>query len=521
MYEGKPNLTEDESTHLCFAYHLQAWDFRGKGDYKSATVLREKIIVIEPLEFEGFMNLGDDYVSMKDYENAIRVYELMAAIKPEYEDETDDIKGYYYQSMAELYEKKKEYATAITYWEKQLALVDVTHFDAADIHKKIAECYKHIDGGVKYDEHGKSIEWLKEKINKEPDKSNLQRHYRKLAKEYTDAKQTANAMASYNKAIEILEEMINDSAVYYNHLNYERDRAEVYSEMGNYSKAIELFEEVAAKTKDKQVTFTYYKLANLYSDLNNFPKAIANYHKMLDINNRDHAALEGLCGIYLFQKKWDILQPYCEQLIEMWPDSSPRAYTTLALCYDEKDNYQIIIDLIEKAIEVNHDEDEELSGQCHSMLGTMYWKYFSNGEKAYEHYKKMMSFNPDAETKGKADMYLVLMMFKPEGMEWAAKFHQEFPTVQPMKVDRPKLTPEEIKALPYHHENVPEGIAESSQLTYDTKLAFEKDLRTNPIYKEYFKQYDPYSVREFIMNYVNHKMSLLSSAKYNTNPDET
>jgi len=519
MFEGKLNHTEEEINYLTFAYHLQACDCHEMGDFKKAAFLREKIIVLEPLEWEGFKNLGDDYVSMKDYDNAIRVYDMMHAIKHKYKEDSEDIKGYYFESMAELYEKKKDYATAITYWEKQLALVDVTFFNAADIHKKIAECYKHIDKSVKYDEHGKSIEWLNEQINKETDTSNLVRHYRKLASEYTEAKQGANANGCYRKAIEILEEKIKDPKMSYNHLHYEGDIAEIYSEMGNKAKAIELFEEIAPKIKDNQVTFTYYKLGELYASLNNFPKAIENYRKMLEINNRDHAALEQLCAIYLHLKKWDILQPYCEQLIEMWPDSSPRAYTTLALCFDEKDNYQKIIDLIENAIEVNHDEDEVLSGQCHCMLGTLYWKYHGNGEKAYEHYKKMMSYEPTEELKQQAGMYLVLMMFKPEGMAWADKFYKEFPVKKEVEANRPILTQEEIKALPYHHSKVPEDIVETSQLTYETKMAFAKELQTNPKYKEYFKQYEPYSVKEFIMNYVNHKMSLLSSAKYYANPD--
>jgi len=114
MFEDKPNLTEDEINYLSFAYHLQACDFHEMGDYKKAAFLREKIILLEPLEWEGYMNLGEDYVAMKDYDNAIRIYDLMAEIKSKYKEDSDDIKGYYYQSMAELYEKKKDYTTAIS-----------------------------------------------------------------------------------------------------------------------------------------------------------------------------------------------------------------------------------------------------------------------------------------------------------------------------------------------------------------------------------------------------------------------
>lgn len=521
LYDGKKKLSEDGKYSLKMAYHFKAHFLEEQPDKKEVIELEKKKIAISKKTAEGYTHLARAFRDDKDYENCKKTLDNILDMEPGHFPNDHYNKNFYWSALAEMYEKMKNYPEMIKCYEEQLNLTEYNFYDPQDIHEKIAKTMKKMGITEEYDEHGKSIEWLKKKIEVETDKTHLWMHYNNIALAYRGAKDGVNTTKSFQKAIEILDELINDPEISYNKIHFQKKQAEVHHAMGNTAKSIEINEDVAANQKDDQKRLTWKDLAEYHAEQNQLGKALEYYYKMLNLNKNDYQALEGLCLIYVHQKKFDLLKPICEQIIETNPDRDAKVYVMLATCYDEKNDHLKIIELFEQAAEVNADEDEVLASQIYCGLGNLYWKYLRDGEKAYNNYKKMMEFDPSEESKGQSSMYLVLMMNNPKGAEWADKFHKEFQAEKEVAVNRPLLTPEEIKALPYHHSHVTNDTVAEGEKKYNFKLEFEEDLKTNPKYQEYFKEYSPDSVQDFIKDYVKHKMQLLQNAKHYAGREET
>jgi len=521
LYDGKKNIGEDGEYSLGMAYHFKAYFLEEKPDKKEIIELEKKKLALEPDEPELYTHLASAYLDDKDYENCKKTLDKIFNVKASYVHSDHDIKQYYWSGLAKMYEAKKEYKEVIKCNEELLELTEYHFYDPQKYHENIANARKKMGLTEVYDEHGQSIEYLKKKIKEDTKPDHLWIHHNNIALAYRGAGDRKNEMKSFQKAIDILDEIIKDSEILHNKFHYQKKQADVYYAMGNNSKTLEIYEDVAANQKDDQVRFTLKNLAEYYATFNKLDKAAETYYKMLELNKLDSQACEGLCLIYVHQKKFDLLKPICEQMIEAHPERDPKNYVMLATCFDEKDDHLKIIELFEKAAEVNADEDEVLASQIYCGLGNIYWKYLQNGEKAYENYKKMMAFDPSEESKGQSSMYLILMMNHPKGAEWADKFHKEFNAEKTVAVNRPMLTPEEIKALPYHHSHATNDSVAEAEKTYNLKLEFEEDLKTNPKYQEYFKEYSPDSVQDFISDYVQHKMKLLKDAKHYAGREET
>lgn len=67
---------------------------------------------------------------------------------------------------------------------------------------------------------------------------------------------------------------------------------------------------------------------------------------------------------------------------------------------------------------------------------------------------------------------------------------------------------------PYHYSKLPQLYTEKTLLKADMQREFEKELRTNPRYEQFFQRFDPKSVESFIQYWAAHKAHLLMLGDY-------
>src|ERR1035438_3730430 len=307
LYEGKKDIGEDGTYSLGMAYHFKAYFSEEKPDAKTIVELEKKKIALEEPCAEAYVQLASAFCDDKDYENCKMTLEKILDMKETELSEDHYNKQFYYNGLIEMYDAKKDYAEIIKCNEKLLELTEYCFYDPQEYHENIAKAMKKLGITEKYDEHGKTIEYLKKKIKEETDPTHLWRHHNNIALAYRGANDRVNERKSFQKAIDVLEEMINDPELWYNKFSNQKSQADIYYAIGNVAKTFELYEEVAANQKDDQLRFTLKDLAEYHATINQLGKAEEYYYKMLKLDKRDSQALEGLCQLYVHQKKFDLL----------------------------------------------------------------------------------------------------------------------------------------------------------------------------------------------------------------------
>src|ERR1035437_3557301 len=180
LYDGKKNIGEDGEYSLGMAYHFKAYFLEEKPDKKTIIDLEKKKLALEPDEPELYTHLAGAYLDDKDYKNCKKTLDKILKIKPTHIHSDHDIKNFYYTGLAEMYEDKKEYKEAIKCYEELLELTEYTFYDPQQYHENIANAMKKMGITKVYDEHGKTIEYLKKKIKEETDPNHLWKHHNNI-----------------------------------------------------------------------------------------------------------------------------------------------------------------------------------------------------------------------------------------------------------------------------------------------------------------------------------------------------
>jgi len=529
-YEGKDVLEQDDMHHLGEAYHAISLEYKKKGDRE-----RELYYLLKNLESaedkqQVLATIARYYIEGKEWENAEEYYKLIleapAKYGPHYNNGHFD-EAYYYSSLADMQVKKKDYKKAIAYHEKCLELNDARNNTHGHVYWSIATVYGHFDKVKQLEYWHKAIAAYeasaKEAEEGEQDiigngynqtSMRLSGYYSCLKDLYGNVGNQKKVNHFIKKTGELLKKQAEDPSG--NSKEYHEEvLADNLVEQGKFKEALKIYEKLLKEEQcEENYPSHYNKIAKAYQAKGDTKNAVKYYLKMVEADQYDGEPILELAIIYFVDKKLDLARPYLERYIELCPDENARAYSSLALCLNEKEETQLYISYFKKAIEVNDGEDEELDAVIYCGIGKTYWRVLKDADNAIDCFRKMMNCNPSDALKGDAAMNVMLMSFDPYASNLAMEFMSET-TPKPVALDyRPKLTLDEIKALPYYYKNLPEETLASATFHRNLQKEFREDLMNNPIYKEYFSKYDPFTVEDFCYGYAKHKLHLVTMGKY-------
>ena len=329
--------------------------------------------------------------------------------------------------------------------------------------------------------------------------------------------------------------------------------AETFTAGGQYQEALDVYDHLPAiaensSNKTNILHWYYRKTGEMYVALSKFKEAAACYDKDLPLWGTDYGSyetLEQLSAIHYQQRQYALAKPYLQRIIEQWPDTYPRAYTSMAMFYLEaEEDAENALNYLMKAAQVNRQTperiggiDAEIAANINGLIGMVYYKKLNDEEKAIQYYETALLCKPSKEVEAEICTALYDIYKKNGNEERAAELKDKRlgpvmlldlfngpPPPRPSlhaRLGNPKNTQEEIEKLPYYYKNLPEDSTERFKYLRHLEEEFYEDLLNNPAYKEYFKKYFPFEVKKFAYEYVKHKESLLNLARWVMDPNES
>lgn len=461
-----------------------------------------KAVELYPLYGEHLDKLGDSYLERKDIKNALATYARMAAL-PDDAPDAEYYKGERYQdSMAKFYAGQKDYKSANKMYNQMLkeAKDDV---DKASVYSQIASFYE------EQSNYKDAIANAKKAVKFNSEQFAF---IDRLARLYKDNNQFDEAKKTYKLSKKLIEAQPYNEKNFKRHCN--RGLAEIALAMNNIEEAIE-----------------YYKIElTLYTE----PKEA-------------QGSLEQISALLFQQRRYAEAEPYVLRLIELFPNKYPRAYSSMAtISYREKKDPENALNYLLMAKKANCQSEEnkmgndaESAGMIYGFIGKIYDDDYNDKEQAIENYEKALLCEPAKNIEGEIcdALYKIYM---ERGEEEKAKEYKEKRspikmlqsmfsgdwTAPPAKtlderLRNPKNTDEEIQGLPYHYSKLPKDAGEQLKFKIKMQSEFENDLKTNPLYKEYFEKHNPDYNRDFIIAYSKHKLNLVEQYKWWIDPEDS
>ncbi|MGN0014620.1 MAG: tetratricopeptide repeat protein, partial [Candidatus Gastranaerophilaceae bacterium] len=224
------NLYNTVKSSMANNIYAEADKLREKGNYTEALA---KYKSIQPQGFNSYLGIAGIYQLMKDYPNAVLYYKKALETEPNNQDVLLALTGIY------IYQNDIQNA--------DLTLRKITN------------------------KQNPKVEEMAAYINEQ--KSNIELN--KAIEKYENKE--------YAAAQTILNSLINQKTGGYLPYYY---RAMVYDAQGKYKEAVTDYESVIAK--DPTIALVYYSLGVDYDSLKNFPRAIQNYKKFLELSTENN-----------------------------------------------------------------------------------------------------------------------------------------------------------------------------------------------------------------------------------------
>ena len=532
-FEGKDPLEDEDRQYMGEAFQAISYDFKKKGNLERALDYLNKKLDVTKDKQQAFADIARFHRENKEYDKAEEYYKLMLDSPNVYGPQYNQ--AYYneacYNSLvAELYVMRKDYKKAIAFHERSLELPDKGNNGYGHVYWSIATVYGHFDKVKQHEYWLKAIKYYEasaeEDENKEPEilgggynqtAMSLSGTYYCLKDLYENMGNTKKANYYIKKLGELHKKQAEDPSG--NSKEYHESRmADSYRQAGKFKKALEIYERhLAEEEYIENKPGIYSDIAKVHKEAGDMKKATECYIKILEIEPDDEAAVLELAVIYQDDKKPDFARPYLEKYIELCPNKNPRAYSALANCINEKEEPLLFLSYMKKAAELNDDEDVDYACALYNIMAKIHWRVLKDAEAAFECLRKMMALNPTLEQQSDSSVVVMQMSFDPYASNLAMQFMTEFSPKKEKVIERPKLTLDEIKALPYYYENIPTETLAGETYRRNLQKEFREDVINNPKYKDYFKQYDPDTVVDFAFGYAKHKINLVNMAKYYAN----
>jgi tetratricopeptide (TPR) repeat protein len=478
-------------------------------NYPLALEIMHKVIELDPTCIDAILELGDLYLEMKDYKNAIATYKKVLTTP----DEDGNIwTEEYNERMASLYTEEKNYDDAIAIYDKLMQECK-TDEERSDVYEALSTMYEH-QGNFKL-----AIENAQMALKTAP--NSLSAAHR-LGTCYWINKQHKEALGAYNKMLKME--------------GFDKNSADPHVKMN----------------LNWHWRYYYRTIAPLYVDMKKYKEALDCYEKMIpifDSPNDSYEALEQLASINYTIKQYKQAVPYLQRIIELWPNQYARAYTSMATYYmEEEKDLENALNYLHIAAKANQQHegfflgnDRNLGATINLWIGNIYLDEHKDEEQAIIWYERILNAPelnqenvlPELKDLASRACDRLYKIYSDRGDEKKAKQYKDRRTGLEVikslfspdwRPDPPKTLDERLKEhkdkdsalqqLPYHYTKLPEDFTEKQAALKPIQEAFEKDMLENPAYKEYFKKFSPDSVDAFIKQYVQHKVGLVSGWEF-------
>jgi tetratricopeptide (TPR) repeat protein len=172
------------------------------------------------------------------------------------------------------------------------------------------------------------------------DKSRQSGSYHGIGNVYSDLRQFDEAIAAYQKAIEL------DPNLAYPH----NGLGNVYQQNGRYPEAIAAYQK--AIELDPNNALSHNGLGNVYSDNGRYPEAIAAYQKAIELDPNFAAPHNGLGNVYRQNGRYPEAIAAYQKAIELDPNNA-LPHNGLGTLYRQNGRYPEAIAAYQKAIELD------------------------------------------------------------------------------------------------------------------------------------------------------------------------
>ena len=315
---GNPNLTKAE---LAEQYLQRGNAYFNLKEYESAIEDYEKTIELNPENVAAYFNRGILYFEQGKYELAIKDYEKAIQLNPDFK--TYNNRGVSYSTLG-------KYNLAIQDYTKSIELNPEDVFAYGNRGKIYDELEKN---DLAIQDYTKAIE-----LNSYSDELYFNR-----GNVYYELENYDLAIQDYTKSIELNPD---NASTYYN-------RGIVYSKLEKYKLSIR--DNTKSIELNPENSFAYLNRGVSYSKLGGFDLAINDYEKSIELNPDDVFAYINRGVSYSKLKKYDLaIQSYAEG-INLHPDNAD-LYFNRGHLYSELEKYDLSIKDYTKSINLNPDD---------------------------------------------------------------------------------------------------------------------------------------------------------------------
>jgi len=323
-------------------------------DYSSAVKTYSKILELDPNIDTAHLGLGQIYISMMKWSDAIPPLEKAVAMNMEH--------TVAYQLMGRAYREQRIFDKAAEAYEKFLATDPQS---PGDSHYELGDCYMELE------RFADAAQVLKKAVELEP--GSIYKNS-KLAQAYEKSGMYDEAAAVY----EMLAQLSPDDAKIYHNII-----VRMYDEAELPDKAI-----AAAKKMvdlDPSNPEAYYNLGIMYTNREMYEEAEEAMNKAIELNPAFDFAYLNLGNVYYQQKKYKEAIPVFEKLVEVVPDNA-QGWLFLGICNMQIKRWSPAVDPLRKVIELTPD-----NGNAYYNLAIAYLnlKDYASAREVHENLKSL------------------------------------------------------------------------------------------------------------------------------------
>ncbi len=292
-------------------------------DFASAVKTYNKILELDPNIDTAYLGLGQIYISMMKWPDAIPPLEKAVEMNMAHTEA--------YQLIGRAYREQRIFDKASVAYEKLLATDPQS---PGDSHYELGDCYMELE---RFSDAALVLEKAVELEQGSVFKNS------KLAQAYEKAGMYDEAAATY----ELLAQLSpNDAKIYHNIV------VRMYDEAKLPDKAIAAAQKMV--DLDPSNPEAYYNLGIMYTNQERYDEAIEAMNKAIELNPAFDFAYLNLGNAYYQQKKYKEAIPVFEKLVEVVPDNA-QGWLFLGICNMQIKRWSPAVDPLRKVIEMQPD----------------------------------------------------------------------------------------------------------------------------------------------------------------------
>jgi tetratricopeptide (TPR) repeat protein len=325
-------------------------------DYSSAISTYQNMVVIDANNDAAYLGMGDVYIRMMKWKEAIPALEKAAQLNPDHKDALFQV-GTAYQEL-------REFDSAAEAYKKYIASGPRQPYDA---YNYLGQCQMELE------QYADAVFSFQEALKGMPDHVAIMY---KMAQSQEKAGQTDQAAETYYKLAESRPE---DARVYYNTV------INMYNAAKMPDKAAEAARKMVELNPDD--TDALFNLGFMLVQMQKYEEAIEALDKVIELNpGMEYAHLNKGYSFYSLKQYKNAIQAY-SNTVELFPENAD-AWMFLGMSYMQLKNWSRAVEPLRKSIEIRPE-----SGNAYYNLAICYLNLKDN-YSARDLYNQLQSLDP-------------------------------------------------------------------------------------------------------------------------------